>query len=117
VSFSRIEGEWDELVRRVKALKISVGTFLSEGRPKSFQEGCLTVAYATHLTFHASQVERNRDIVEGAAKELFGSGVRLACEVETGGEVADEEDGDRSAEGDERVQMALKIFDGEVLRR
>ena len=117
VSFERVQSEWDELVRRVKALKISVGTFLSEGRPKSIDENGLTIAYSTNLTFHASQVERNRDIVEGVAAELFGLRTRVVCEVEGGGEAGSAGDEEPSSEGDERVQMALKIFDGEVLGR
>ena len=116
VSFEAIQSGWDELVRRVKALKISVGTFLSEGRPRSLDERGLTIAYATNQTFHASQVERNREIVEGVAAELFGLRARVVCEVESSGEAGSQSDGEPAPEGDERVQMALKIFDGEVLR-
>ena len=104
-------------MRQVKALKISVGTFLSEGRPKSLVENVLTIAYPTNHAFHANQVERNREIVEGVAAELHGLRLRVTCEVVGGEEVGSAGDEERPPEGDERVQMALKIFDGEVLGR
>ncbi len=117
VSFEAVQNGWDELVRQVKALKISVGTFLSEGRPKSLVENVLTIAYPTNHAFHANQVERNREIVEGVAAELHGLRLRVTCEVVGGEEVGSAGDEERPPEGDERVQMALKIFDGEVLGR
>jgi hypothetical protein len=67
-------------------------------------------------TFHAEQVRRNREFLQGVTGDVFGVSLRIRCEMdqdEDGG-AAQEDDG---AASDERVQMAIDIFDGEVAGR
>ncbi len=110
-----IHAAWDELVQGVKFQKISVGTFLSEGRASSLVDRQLTVLFKQSNAFHANQVKRNQDTVEAVAQELFGVPLRVICDFEEGPDTPASDKEEKSAETDERVQIALKIFDGQIL--
>ena len=115
-SLSVVETGWAQLVQAVKAKKISVGTFLAEGRPRSMDGRHLVVAFQKNREFHANQVRRKRALVEEVAAEVFRGPVTISCEV-----VYDDGDGgtevkEERPEEDERVQMVLQVFSGEVIR-
>ena len=116
VTFETIQAGWDGLIEAVKAKKISVGTFLAEGKPSAFNGLKMTLAFARSSAFHANQVVRNREMVEQTAAACFGTEIRIACEiVDAKGSDAPREE--RNAlEADEDVRMALKILDGEIVR-
>ncbi len=116
VTLEAIRAGWNDLVQGVKAQKISVGTFLAEGSPRSLNDRQLIVVFDQSSTFHANQVKRNRETVEAVAAELFGVKLRLACAFDNETDSESEQQAEDRPEEDERVQMALRIFDGEVLR-
>jgi DNA polymerase-3 subunit gamma/tau len=115
LSLQTVQANWGDLVQGVKSRKISVGTFLSEGRASSLEDRQLTVLFKQSSAFHANQVKRNREDVEAVALELFGVPLRVVCDFEDspGSDVGATED--EKEETDERVQIALKIFDGQIL--
>jgi DNA polymerase III gamma/tau subunit len=115
VTLKVVQAGWDALVQGVKAQKISVGTFLAAGSPRALKGRQLDVFFDRSSTFHANQVTRNREAVEAAVAKLFGAKLRVVCRLD--GDAASQAEDEDRAEADERVQMALRIFDGEVLRR
>ena len=113
--FSIVKDKWVQLVQAVKVKKMSLGTFLDEGRPQSMDGRLLVVAFQKHREFHANQVRRSRALVEEVARGVFGGPVTISCEVvyDDNKEQIVEEKG---VEEDERVQMVMQIFSGEVIR-
>ncbi|MCY3684045.1 MAG: DNA polymerase III subunit gamma/tau [Gemmatimonadetes bacterium] len=113
--FSVIKNKWEQLVQAVKNERMSLGTFLAEGRPQSMDGRLLVVAFQKNLEFHANQVRRGRALVEEVARGVFGGTVTISCEVvyEDNKEQIAEEKG---VEEDERVQMVMQVFSGEVIR-
>ncbi len=114
--FSIIKDKWAELVQAVKSKSISVGTFLAEGRPQSMDGRLLMVSFHKQShEFHANQVRRSRALVEEVARGVFGGTVTISCKVvyDDNKEQIVEEMG---AEEDERVQMVMQVFSGEVIR-
>lgn len=115
-SFDVVKERWAKFVQEVKGRKISVGTFISEGYPKSMLDEQLVIGFKKNKEFHANQVRRNRGLVEEVAALIFGGVVRIGCEVDY--DMPSGEDGseaDPRAEDDERVQMVLQVFGGEVV--
>ena len=115
--FSVIKNKWEQLVQKVKEKKMSLGTFLAEGHPQSMDGRHLVVAFQKHREFHASHVRRSRALVEEVACNVFEGTVTISCEV-----IYDDNDNkeqiveEKSAEEDERVQMVMQVFSGEVIR-
>ena len=66
--------------------------------------------------FHANQVRRNRPLVEEVAGIVFGGQVHISCEVDYGSASGGTAERESTPEEDERVQMVLQVFGGEVLR-
>ena len=114
--FSIIKDKWAELVQAVKSKSISVGTFLAEGRPQSMDGRLLMVSFHKQShEFHANQVRRSRALVEEVARGVFGGTVTISCKVvydDNKEQIVEE----MSAEEDERVQMVMQVFSGEVIR-
>ncbi len=114
--FSVIKDKWAELVQAVKSRSISVGTFLAEGRPQSMDGRLLMVSFHKQShEFHANQVRRSRGLVEEVARGVFGGTVTISCKVvydDNKEQIVEE----RNAEEDERVQMVMQVFSGEVIR-
>lgn len=113
--FSIVKDKWAQLVQAVKVKKMSLGTFLDEGRPQSMDGRHLVVSFQKHREFHANQVRRSRALVEEVARGVFGGTVTISCEVvyDDNKEQIVEEKG---VEDDERVQMVMQVFSGEVIR-
>ena len=115
-NFSVIENRWTQLLQAVKNKKISLGTFLAEGRPQSMDGRRLVVAFQKHREFHANQVRRSRALVEEVARDIFGGTVTISCEVVYDNGEKEQAVEEKGAEEDERVQMVMQVFDGEVIR-
>ncbi len=116
VDLSTVRNRWEDVVNFVREQKVSVGTFLSEGTPKSLDDNQLLVVFKRHRDFHANQVRRNKDSVESGLKAVFKADLRIICEVDYDDlppDVAKEQ----KVEEDERVQMALRIFNGEIIKK
>ncbi|MCE2433561.1 MAG: DNA polymerase III subunit gamma/tau [Candidatus Latescibacteria bacterium] len=113
--FSVIKNKWEQLVQKVKEKKMSLGTFLAEGHPQSMDGRHLVVAFQKHREFHASHVRRSRALVEEVACNVFEGTVTISCEViydDNKEQIVEE----KRAEEDERVQMVMQVFSGEVIR-
>jgi len=101
------------VVAQVKGTKISLGTFLSEGRPKEIVEDVLRIAFEEINSFHASQVMKNRGLVEEALAEVFSRRLRIQCVLENGGRTKGSNGGDAG----DGLKMVLEVFDGELIDR
>ena len=115
LTFEDVREKWPDLVAHVRAQKMSLGTFLAEGRPAALKDRMLDLVFKGGKTFHAEQVRRNGAFLEGATAEVLGVSLLVRCALD-----ASEESGatqDERAPADERVRMAIEIFDGEVVGR
>ena len=115
LTLEAVREKWPDFVAHVKSERVSLGTFLAEGRPATLSDRRLELIFKSGNSFHAEQVRRNGVFLEGATGDFFGVSLRVNCDVDRadgGGEAQD-----RGTATDERVQMALEIFDGEVVSR
>jgi len=112
-TFENVRERWGAVVAQVKGTKISLGTFLSEGRPKEIVEDVLRIAFEEINSFHASQVMKNRGLVEEALAEVFSRRLRIQCVLENGGRTKGSNGGDAG----DGLKMVLEVFDGELIDR
>lgn len=115
LTLEAVREKWPDFVVHVKSEKVSLGTFLAEGRPATLSDRRLELVFKAGNSFHAEQVRRNGEFLEAATGEFFGVSLRVNCDVDRA-----DDGGAAQHQGtatDERVQMALEIFDGEVVSR
>ncbi len=113
LTFDDVRKKWPDLIEHVRMQKMSLGTFLAEGRPVALKDQMLDLVFMADKTFHAEQVRRNEAYMEEATAEVLGVSLRVRCELdeaEAGGAAQDD-----SEPADERVRMAIEVFDGEVV--
>ena len=116
VDLATLRNHWEEIVQAVKEQKVSVGTFLSEGAPVSLDDNQVVVMFKRHRDFHANQVRRNKESVEAVFKSVLKADLRIECQVDYD-ELPQEIVREQKVEDDERVQMALRIFNGEIMKK
>jgi DNA polymerase-3 subunit gamma/tau len=104
---------WQNIVDQTSAVKISAGTYLSEGRPVKLENNILTVSFPRNYSLHkdALQSRENKNIIEKIIKELLRADIRLnfvLCEEKA-----------HSADGHEHslIKSLLETFGGKVIKR
>lgn len=115
LTLEALRGKWPDFVSHVKSERVSLGTFLAEGRPAALKGRRLELAFKAGNSFHAEQVRRNGEFLEKATGDFFGVSLRVNCDVDNADDGGAAQD--QGTATDERVQMALEIFDGEIVRR
>ncbi len=105
--------KWPDLVEYVRMQKQVLGTFLAECRPAALEDRRLDLVFKANNMFHAEQVRRNEAFLEEATAEVLGVSLRVRCALDEA-EAGDAAQDDRTP-ADERVRMAIEIFDGEVV--
>ncbi len=116
LTIDAVRQKWPELVEEVRTRNLGLGTFLAEGMPAALEDLRLDLVFKADKAFHAEQVRRNREFLEGVTADVLGVSLRIRCEFEQdeGGGATRKDEG---AASDKRVQMAIDIFDGEVVGR
>jgi len=119
------KGTWEELLAKVKARKISLGTLLAEGKYLGEEEGRIKVVFYNNHNFHRKQVVQpgNRKLIEEEASKILGR--KITLEVEGKEEEAPQPP---IPEGTARppnlprivgkepiVEKVLDIFDGQIV--
>ncbi|MFH1381197.1 MAG: DNA polymerase III subunit gamma/tau, partial [Candidatus Omnitrophota bacterium] len=127
----KMKSSWSNVLNFVRNKKISIGTFLSEGRLIKAKDGIVTIGFDKTNSLHKETVEENsnKKFIEEAIRNVLGEDIFLNIEsVE--GLIADnpeeyEKESDEGQEAnavpmgskkiDPMVESAIDIFDGRIL--
>lgn len=84
VGFNTIEAEWQNILKRIKTKKIALHALITEGQPKSFKNGILTIAFKEGFGFHkdALDKEANREAIQNIISSALGTSVELKLLME-----------------------------------
>jgi len=115
---------WETLVEQVKGKKMSLGTFLAEGRPDGLDRGVLRLLFDAGKAYHVEQVMEpaNRTLVCETLAALLGRPVGIACRAQTTEDAAEPpaEDGPPAGPRDladsPQAQRLMETFDAEITR-
>jgi len=72
---------WPEIVNEAKRRKISLGSFLAEGRPIRVADGVLQLGFSSENGFHVDAITKNKKMVENILNERFSERLRIQCVV------------------------------------
>lgn len=87
-NMGRLLQGWPGVLQAVKQQKISVYTFLCNGKPSALNNEQLTISFPAGGSVFAAAVEKdgNRQVVEKAIADTLGLKVRIKCLVEAQGQ-------------------------------
>ncbi len=77
-NIEEIKQLWPEIVEKVKAQKIALGSFLQDGIPYALENRVIVIAYDKDAEFHREHVEKNRKIIENVLKNDFGISLSIS---------------------------------------
>jgi DNA polymerase-3 subunit gamma/tau len=107
---------WPDLLERVKAIKMSCGTYLSEAEPVEAVEDLVVFGLPAEFKFHKESLESrdNKDLVRTTLNSLLGYEVRVSFVVtETGAAQAAEKPKAAFSQKDhDIITSALGMFEG-----
>lgn len=113
-STASVVENWGEVLREIRPYNHSIEALLRSCKPKSFENGVLTLAVS--YAFHKERLEtpKNKDILQKVLSNKFGGTVRVNCEL-TSREGENLTDKNVEAPKDEKVvKDAIDVFDGGV---
>jgi len=75
----RVKNSWQDTIDAVGKIKISVGTYLSEGSPQKLHKGMLTICFPQGLSLHKESLERreSKALIEKVLLESLGVKLNL----------------------------------------
>ncbi len=138
VSLEKVKAEWPRILDQVKAKKIHLGSFLSEGYPTAVTDSQLEISFGKGSGFHLKTVEQNRGIVQEVVAHITGFKLGIRCHKNESKEFSEAisvqrsdtpvqvleatpgiEPEQRSSDDDVLeipiVKRVIEIFDGEVV--
>jgi len=74
-----VEAQWDEIIRRVKKRKITVGSFLREGVLLEVKDNTIEIVFGLSNGFHIDAIMKSEKIILEVLKEIFGTDVKFKC--------------------------------------
>ncbi|OGX03979.1 MAG: DNA polymerase III, subunit gamma and tau [Omnitrophica bacterium RIFCSPLOWO2_12_FULL_50_11] len=122
VTLNEVGRVWPDLLERVKAVKMSCGTFLAEAEAVDVMEGIVVFGLPGEFKFHQEALEKqdNRELVRLTLSSLLGRNVGVSFVVtEAIGDVEVKKPKPESAnpKGSEIISSALDIFEGSRIVR
>lgn len=112
ISFESIKEAWHKLIGNLERIKMSVATYLNDGRPVKIKENVLTVSFPKNYSLHKESLERkdNKDLVENIMSEIFKAKMKVNFILSK--EEAEKDDNKNHP----FVQSALELFDGRIIK-
>ncbi|MBU7007589.1 DNA polymerase III subunit gamma/tau [Phosphitispora fastidiosa] len=108
---------WQEILDRIKKVRMSARAFLIEGEPVEVLNNCLVLAFAPEYGFHREKVEQpeNRDAIELVIKEVTGAGLKIKCKFKNELDTHPIADSETDAKNDPLLEKAVRLFGGDVI--
>ncbi|OGW85645.1 MAG: DNA polymerase III, subunit gamma and tau [Omnitrophica bacterium RIFCSPHIGHO2_02_FULL_46_11] len=124
ITISDVGRVWPDLLERVKAIKMSCGTYLAESEPVEVVDGFVVFGFPVEFKFHKEAIEHqsNKELVRSTLNTLLGATVNVSFVVTqpvknvTTSPVSSAQLSD--VKESEIITSALNIFEGsKVVRR
>ncbi|MBI4372460.1 MAG: DNA polymerase III subunit gamma/tau [Candidatus Omnitrophica bacterium] len=115
VTLSDVGRVWPDLLERVKALKMSCGTYLSESEPVEVVDGLVVFGFPSEFKFHKEALEKqaHKDLIRSTLKSLLGTEINISFVLtEPAKEPAKKVESSLPAKDSEIITSALNMFDG-----
>lgn len=109
----KIRSAWDALTYAVSREKMSLATFLQEGRPMSLKGERLTIGFAPEHAFHKEALERKDAVL--LVERIFSEKLRAKILIEY--KMATDVKPEASSGHGSHVQNALETFKGKIVSK
>lgn len=112
VNFQQISSAWSEILKKIKADRISIHAFLMEGNLVNLNDNILTISFEDGFGFHKEAVEKreNKEYIEGIINNYLGSNIKINCIMSS------ELQNDKNNQDDDNlVKKVIDIFGEDIV--
>ena len=111
VSLDDVKGVWKHIIDNLSRIKMSVATYLNEGRPTKLENNILTVSFPKYHSLNKESLDRkeSKEIVEKIASELVNAKLKVNF-------VLSQEDAPQEEQDNPYIKSALETFNGRVIK-
>jgi DNA polymerase-3 subunit gamma/tau len=111
ISFEDIKGHWSGVLRLIKEKDVRTHAFLMEGRPISFSQDTLVIAYRDGYGIHKEAMERpkNKELAEKVVSSYFNRNINIKFVME------DEKIGTDASESDSIIKDVTSFFGSDIV--
>lgn len=108
---------WQEILDRIKKVRMSARAFLIEGEPVEVYNNCLVLGFAPEYGFHREKVEQpeNRNAIEQVIKEVTGASLKIKCKFKNELDMRPTADSGSDTKKDPLLEKAVSLFGGDVI--
>jgi len=111
VSLDEVKGVWRNVIDDLGKIKMSVATYLNEGRPIKLENNILTVSFPKYYSLHKESLDRkeSKEIIEKIASGLVSTKIKFNF-------VLSQEDAPQEEQDNPYIKSALETFNGRVIK-
>lgn len=120
ITLGEVERIWPDLLERVKAIKMSCGTYLAEAEPVEVADGLVVFGFPNDLKFHKESLEKqdHRDLIRNTLVALLGRDARVSFVITAADKTVQQVPQATAIPDSEIITSALNIFSGgKIIRR
>lgn len=112
ISLDNINDSWKNIIDSLRRVKMSVATYLSEGRPLKLQGNILTISFPKDYSLHKESLDRkeNKAIIEKSISELLNTNLKVNFIL------FEESSQKQDNENNPFVKSALEMFKGRIIK-
>jgi DNA polymerase-3 subunit gamma/tau len=112
VSLENIKDAWENIINNLGNIKMSVATYLREGKPLNIERNILTISFPKNYSLHREALEKkeNKAIIEKSLSELFKVNLRVNFILSQ--EVKPKQDSQDTS----FIKSALNVFGGRIVK-
>jgi len=117
LTLSQVKDVWPDVLKKIKAEKMSAATFLLEGGPVEVKGNRVILGFAPQFSFNKEALEgqTNRVLIEKALSQALDRMVSVALTVIEGAEKPSKPISDKTKVSP-IIQSAIEIFGGEIIK-
>jgi DNA polymerase-3 subunit gamma/tau len=123
IDLTRIKDAWPILVKAMAVKKMSISTYLGEGRPESAKGNIILVGFPKELNFHREVLEEthNKTSIEAALSQILDTPVKLQFILAERKQEQSENNSESLTKQELKnkeplINSALNIFGGKIIR-
>ncbi len=117
VSAETIRKCWEDILARIKKVRMSARAFLIEGKPLEISGGNLVLGFPPEYGFHKEKVEQkeNRSAIEQVIREVTGAELKIRCKFIDDSAKEPAGASGANAGDDPLIEEAVRLFGGDVI--
>ncbi|WIV12796.1 DNA polymerase III subunit gamma/tau [Proteiniborus sp. MB09-C3] len=116
IDINKVNEEWKNILKAIKSERIGLHALIMEGKPLSFKNGVLIIAFEDGFRFHKEAIEKseNKELVQQIINRCLNANMEVKFAMTEDVAKVDEEKQDKEQDK-ELIQQVIDVFGEELV--